>query len=89
MPLTPFSQDPTRVTHVVVLSVFCFLAIVAVIFRLWARKIQQHVLEANDYLVIVGLVGAPQRGNIRRSTETNQIWALALSVFTMHCKHLV
>ena len=53
---TPFSQDPTRVTHVVVLSVFSFLAIIAVIFRLWARKIQRNTWEANDYLVIVGLV---------------------------------
>lgn len=54
---TPFSQDPTRVMHVAVLSVFSFLALFAVIFRLWARKIQRNVWEANDYLVIVGLVG--------------------------------
>lgn len=54
---TPFSRDPTRVTHVVVLSVFSFLAVVAVIFRLWARKIQRNIWEVNDYLVIVGLVG--------------------------------
>ena len=66
---TPFSQDPTRVMHVVVLAVFSFLALLAVIFRLWARKIQRHTWETNDYLVIVGLV-----------------WALALTVFTMHCK---
>lgn len=64
---TPFSQDPTRVAHVVVLSVFSFLALVAVIFRLWARKIQRNTWESNDYLIVVGL-----------------IWALALSVFTMH-----
>ena len=54
---TPFSQDPTRVAHVVVLAVFSFLALLAVIFRLWARKIQRHTWEVNDYLVIVGLVG--------------------------------
>ncbi|CAF9903843.1 MAG: hypothetical protein ALECFALPRED_003006 [Alectoria fallacina] len=64
---TPFSQDSTRVMHVAVLSVFSFLALVAVIFRLWARKIQRNKWETNDYLVIVGL-----------------IWALALSIFTMH-----
>ena len=46
---TPFSQDPTRVMHVIILSVF---------FRLWARKLQKNIWEANDYLVIVGLVGA-------------------------------
>ncbi|KAM0804931.1 hypothetical protein BDR22DRAFT_885025 [Usnea florida] len=44
--------------HVAVLSVFSFLALLAVIFRLWARKIQRNVWEANDYLVIVGLVWA-------------------------------
>ena len=50
--------------HVAVLSVFSFLALVAVIFRLWGRKIQRNVWEANDYLVIVGLVGvAPYRTN--------------------------
>lgn len=54
---TPFSQDSTRVMHVAVLSVFSFLALVAVIFRLWARKIQRNKWETNDYLVIVGLVG--------------------------------
>ena len=59
---TPFSQDPTRVMHVAVLSVFSFLALVAVILRLWARKIRRKEWEANDYLIIVGLVGvAPFR----------------------------
>ena len=62
MEQTPFSQDPTRVVHVAILSVFSFLALVAVILRLWARKIQRHKWEANDYLIIVGLVGvAPFR----------------------------
>lgn len=55
---TPFSQDPTRVSHVVVLALFSFLALLAVIFRLWARKIQRHAWETNDYLVIVGLIWA-------------------------------
>lgn len=54
---TSFSHDPTRVMHVAVLSVFSFLALVAVIFRLWARKIQKNTWEANDYLIIVGSVG--------------------------------
>lgn len=55
---TPFSQDSTRVMHVVLLSVFSFLAVAAVLFRLWARKIQRNRWEANDYLVIVGLIWA-------------------------------
>ena len=55
---TPFSQDPTRVMHVIILSVFSFVALISVIFRLWARKLQKNIWEANDYLVIVGLVGA-------------------------------
>lgn len=53
----PLSQDPVRVTHVAVLSVFSFVAVVAVVLRLWARKLSKNLWEANDYLVIVGLVG--------------------------------
>ena len=56
MALTPFSQDPTRIMHVAIISVFCFFALVAVIFRLWARKLSKNLWEANDYLIIVGLV---------------------------------
>ena len=58
---TPFSQDPTRIMHVAVLSVFSFIALVAVIFRLWARKLSKNIWEANDYLIIVGLVGVAKR----------------------------
>ena len=60
---TPFSQDPTRVMHVAVLSVFSFVALVAVVLRLWARKLNKNVWEANDYLVIVGLVGVARNPN--------------------------
>lgn len=55
---TAFGDDPTRVTHVIILSVFSVLALVAVIFRLWARKIQRHIWELSDYLIIVALVGS-------------------------------
>ena len=51
-----FACDSTRVMHVCVLSAFSFVALVSVIFRLWARKIQRLKLELNDYLCIVGLV---------------------------------
>ena len=57
MALTPFSQDPTRIMHVAVISVFSFIALLAVIFRLWARKLSKNIWEANDYLIILGLVG--------------------------------
>ena len=51
-----WADDSTRVMHVVVMTVFCFIAVVAVLFRLWARKIQRFRLELNDYLCIAGLV---------------------------------
>lgn len=54
---TSFTEDPTRIMHIIVLSIFSFLAVVAVVFRLWARKIQRNIWELSDYLVIVGLVG--------------------------------
>ena len=47
--------------HVAVLSVFSFIALIAVIFRLWARKLSKNIWEANDYLIIVGLVGVAKR----------------------------
>lgn len=44
--------------HVSVISVFAFLALVAMVFRLWARMIKSINLQLNDYLCIGGLVGS-------------------------------
>lgn len=46
------------VKHAAIIAVFCGLASVAVIFRLWARRIQKMSLELNDYLIVFGLVSA-------------------------------
>ena len=51
-----WADDSSRVLHVVVMTVFSFLALVAVLFRIWARRIQRSRVELNDYLCIVGLV---------------------------------
>ena len=57
-----WSEDSARVAHVVIITIFSFLALLAVIFRLWARKIQRHTWDVSDYLIIVGFVGvAPTR----------------------------
>lgn len=48
--------DPSKATHVSVVTVFGFLALISVIFRLWARMIKRVRLELNDYLCIGGLV---------------------------------
>ena len=45
--------------HVSVVSVFAFLALLSVIFRLWARRIKSVRLELNDYLCMGGLVYSP------------------------------
>ncbi|CAD6588525.1 MAG: hypothetical protein ASARMPREDX12_003359 [Alectoria sarmentosa] len=42
--------------HVSVISIFAFLALIFVIFRLWARTIKKVRLELNDFLCIGGLV---------------------------------
>ena len=65
--MTPqsFSDDSTRVAHVVVIAVFAFFAVLALILRLWARKIQRVALELSDYLLIVGLVWTTQHGVLR------------------------
>jgi len=57
-----FKDDPDRVTRVTVLSIFTFIALVAVIFRSWARKIERNPWDLSDYLIVAGLVrGAPRR----------------------------
>lgn len=50
--------DQSKVMHVAVVSVFAFVALVSVIFRLWARSIKSVRLELNDYLCIGGLIFA-------------------------------
>ena len=60
MALPEFKDDPTRVMHVAVISVFSFFALLAVILRLWARKIQKNVWEVSDYLIVAGLVRSAQ-----------------------------
>ena len=42
---------------VAVTAVFEFLAIVAVTLRLWSLQLKKRSLMANDYLIIVSLVG--------------------------------
>lgn len=51
-----FKDNPTRVTNVIVLSVFTVLALVALILRLWARRIQRNSWDLSDYCIIVGTV---------------------------------
>ena len=46
------------IKHVTVISIFSALASVAVILRVWARRIQRMSLELNDYLIVFGLVRA-------------------------------
>lgn len=47
--------------HVSVVSVFAFLALVAFIFRVWARAIKKNRLELSDYLCFGSLVNDPPR----------------------------
>ncbi len=49
-------DDSYRKAHAVSLFVFSFLATVAVVLRIWGRKIQQQALMLNDYLTALGLV---------------------------------
>ena len=44
------------IKHVAIISVFSGLAPVAVILRLWSRRIQNMSLQLSDYLIICGLV---------------------------------
>ncbi|CAF9935153.1 hypothetical protein IMSHALPRED_010126 [Imshaugia aleurites] len=48
--------DPSKIMHVSVVSVTAFLALISVIFRIWARMIKTMRFELNDYLCVGGLV---------------------------------
>lgn len=82
------AADPEAVTRVAVLSVFCFIALLAVIFRLWARRIQRARWGLNDYLCLVGLV-IDARCALCTTSPTgadsnDQIFALITSIFAIH-----
>lgn len=64
-----FSDNSTRVAHVVVIAIFSFFAVLALILRLWARKIQRVALELSDYLLVLGLVWTALDGALRRHTD--------------------
>ena len=42
--------------HVAVVTVLSFLALVSVILRLWARRMQKQSWDLSDYLIIIGVV---------------------------------
>ena len=41
----------------VLLIVFSIIATLAVVLRLWARRIKKARFQLNDYLIVLGLVG--------------------------------
>ena len=49
-------NDPRGLRLIIVLTIFLFLSIVAVVFRIWGRRIQRKLLVFNDYALLVGLV---------------------------------
>lgn len=71
MATTAFEDDPTRVLHVALFSIFSFFAVLAVILRLWSRKVQRHAWDWSDYLIILGLV------SIKPTLIPNHIFTLA------------
>ena len=60
MPSATLGYKPTEMEdstiHFTLLVVFSCLAIIAVILRLWARKIQTKAFSISDYLIVLGLV---------------------------------
>ena len=72
-----FTCDSERVMRVCVMSTFSFAALVSVVLRLYARRVQTMKLELNDYLSIVGLVCfRPLKG----SPNADRILGLNLSI---------
>ena len=53
------------IKHVTIIAVFSSLASVAVVLRVWARRIQNIPLALNDYLIVLALVRAPLMKAVR------------------------
>lgn len=73
--------DSARVTHVCVLSAFSLAALVFVILRLCARRIQTIKSELNDYLCIVGLVWSR---TFKCQTTADRTLGLYLRINNLH-----
>ena len=56
------------IKNVTVIAVFSALATVAVVLRVWARRIQNMPLALNDYLIVLALVRAPLSTAVRTHT---------------------
>ena len=50
-------NNPQGFTILITCSVFAGLAVIAVVLRLWSRKIRKAKLCLNDYAILVALVG--------------------------------
>ena len=63
--------------HVILMLIFSVLAINAVILRLYARRMRGRKLEANDCLIMLGLVSIPTHAKTEPNfSEQEQIFAL-------------
>lgn len=54
--LQPLPSNPTGIAVLAVSSVGIFVALVAVGFRIWARRLKKKRLNLGDYLIIVAWV---------------------------------
>ena len=49
---------PYQLAHAITLIVVSIFAMIAVILRLWSRRMKKQALMLNDYLIILGLVSS-------------------------------
>jgi hypothetical protein len=69
-------STPWAVEHMIILAIFSFVALISVVLRFWARRIQKLASELNDYLIIVGLVCVHDCRSPVLKSDVNQIVAL-------------
>ena len=74
--------------HISVVSVFAFLALIAVIFRFWARMIKSLKFQLDDYLCVVGLVPSSLRTTYTIQLTWYQIFGLASTITAVHCMRI-
>ena len=80
--------DQSTIMHVSVISVSAFVALIFVVFRLWARMIKKVRVELNDYLCIGGLVHTPIPSDSYSKITWHQIFALTSTVFSVCCMYI-
>lgn len=71
------------VWHAMLIIIFSFFACIAVLLRLWARRIQHLALTLSDYVIVLGLVSDSNADELECVINTSSFshWLNRVSLF--------